>query len=147
MESCSDSMYCLPPKMTTACSPKCAFLCGATQFLDITLLSDCIDEEMAARLTFFQFANSTEWFKCALPGPRFRWRWAIQHPVQHQWATVSSQRHTKTAQTLSRGPNMPEFCGVVLWSCWVSTFWALQKKPKAKQPSCVMSEALSWFSA
>lgn len=62
-------------------------------------------------------------------------------PAYWQWVTVSSQTHRKTTRTLSRGANMPEFCGVVLWSCWVSMFWATQKKPKAKQPSCVMSEA------
>lgn len=38
---------------------------------------------------------------------------------------------------------MSEFCSVVLWSCWVSMFWASQKKLKAKEPSCVMSEALT----
>lgn len=55
MESCSDSMYCFSPKMTTACTPKSAFLWGATQFPDITLPGDCVDDEIAVRLTFFWF--------------------------------------------------------------------------------------------
>lgn len=45
-------------------------------------------------------------------------------------------------RTLSRGANMPEFCGGVLWSSWVPMFWAIQIKPMAKQPFCMMSEAL-----
>lgn len=55
MESCSDSMYCFSPKMTTACMPKSAFLWGATQFPDIALPGDCVHEEMAGRFTFFWF--------------------------------------------------------------------------------------------
>lgn len=55
MESCSDSMYCSSPEMTTACTPKSTFLWGPTQFPDITLPSGCVDEEMAGRLTFFSF--------------------------------------------------------------------------------------------
>lgn len=34
MESCSDSMYCSSPEMTTACTSKSSFLWGATQFPD-----------------------------------------------------------------------------------------------------------------
>lgn len=37
---------------------------------------------------------------------------------------------------------MPEYCGGVLWSSWISMFWAIQIKPMAKQRSCMMSEAL-----
>lgn len=55
MESCSDSMYFFSPKMTTACTPKSAFLWDATQFPDITLPGDCVDEEMASRVTFLWF--------------------------------------------------------------------------------------------
>ncbi|KAF4788820.1 hypothetical protein TURU_156204 [Turdus rufiventris] len=41
--------------MTTACTPKSAFLWDATQFPDITLPGDCVDEEMASRVTFLWF--------------------------------------------------------------------------------------------
>lgn len=122
-------MYCFPLKMTTACSPKCAFLWGATQFLDIILPGDCVHEEMAVRLTFFRFVNDTELFKCVLRGPRFRWRQSIQYPVQRTASeTQLAPRGTQRPHGLF--PDGHEFCGVVLWSCWVYTFWALQEKPR-----------------
>lgn len=47
----------------------------------------------------------------------------------------SSQRHRNTMLTLSKGANVPESCGGVLWACWAFVFLAIQKKPMAKQSS------------
>lgn len=77
---------------------------------------------------------------------RLRWRWTIQHPDQCTTGNESSLV-TRGTERCHRLFQEGQTClNSVVVCCSPPGFWAIHIKPMAKQPFCMMSEALRVWS-